>query len=244
MVKVLRKTGALICFVRLIAIGNGLSLAWNFEPISVVKSEMPWLTKGILIFDLTPNKNGLLLSPNISKFWISERATLGVCPGAYYEISNADVLTELPRTRVEDIQLCPHASVVGGRLPGVFESVMYMDLHIPPRGRSNETEPAAIPKNISAQLPLSGTHHYAYSGNESEKLQQRDNTSNDSNFVTKSPSIAPVFWPFLLVSYGFWLCLLGRLRFDNGRRRLVGVALFGMGSLLGEAGILPWGFWW
>jgi hypothetical protein len=64
------------------------------------------------------------------------------------------------------------------------------------------------------------------------------------NFVTKSPSIAPVIWSILLASGGFLLCIFSEQFFDNGRRRLIGIALFGIGSLLGAAGILPWGFWW
>jgi hypothetical protein len=96
---------------------------------------------------------------------------------------------------------------------------------------------------VGPQLSFSGTHHYKYSGNESETLEQRNNTGNDRNFVARSPSIAPVLWSILLVSCGFWLCLLGGQYFDSGRRRLVGVALFGIGLLLGAAGISPWGFW-
>ena|ERR1700730_13180972 len=88
-------------------------------------------------------------------------------------------------------------------------------------------------KNISPQLAPSGPYQYKYSSDESEKLKQRGNARDDRNFVTKSPSIAPVLWSLLLVSGGFWLCILGG-----------GVALFGIGSLLGVAGILPWGFWW
>ncbi len=100
------------------------------------------------------------------------------------------------------------------------------------------------PTQISPQLTLSGAHKYTYSYNESDKLKHGGYAGNDRNFVTKSPGIAPVLWSILLAISGFLLCVLGGHYFDNGRGRLIGVGLFGIGSLLGAAGILPWGFWW
>jgi hypothetical protein len=52
-----------------------------------------------------------------------------------------------------------------------------------------------------------------------------------------------ILWSLSLVSVGFWVCIFSG-QFLYGRRRLVGVGMFGIGSLLGAAGILPWGFWW
>jgi hypothetical protein len=99
--------------------------------------------------------------------------------------------------------------------------------------------------HISPQLTLSGAHEYTYSYNESDKLKHGGNAGNDCNFVTKSPGIAPVLWSILLAISGFLLCLIGGYFFDDGWGRFVGVGLFGVGSLLGAAGILPWGFgWW
>jgi hypothetical protein len=140
-----------------------------------------------------------------------------------------------------DFHLAPNGEFISRSLPSVFEfkySVQRFFLR-------NQTAPYDC--DIGPQLAPSCTHHYAYSSNENEKLQQRDSAGNNSNFVTNSPSIAPVFWSLLLVSCGFWLCVLGGCLPDGlhyGWRSLVGVALFGIGSLLGAAGILPWGFWW
>jgi hypothetical protein len=64
------------------------------------------------------------------------------------------------------------------------------------------------------------------------------------DYALLNPAIAPVLWSFLLISWGFLLCVVGgQFLLDKGMWRLVGVAMFGIGSLLGAAGILPWGFW-
>jgi len=132
----------------------------------------------------------------------------------------------------------PRQEIKCGRLAGIFDDNFdpwgVLNSEIMDLRRANQY--------ISPQLSPSGTHQYKYSSNESEKLKQRDNASDDRNFIAKSPSIAPVIWSFLLVSGGFLLYILGGQFFDNGRRYLVGVALFCIGSLLGAAGILPWGF--
>ena len=101
-----------------------------------------------------------------------------------------------------------------------------------------------LDSNVSAQLAPSCTYQHAYSSDESEKLKQRDNARNGCNFIAKHPSLALFLCSLFLVTCGFLLCILGGQFFDNGRRRLVGIALFGIGSLFGAAGILPWGFCW
>lgn len=146
-----------------------------------------------------------------------------------------------------DCNLCPANDLIGGRLPSIFEchdhsrfvSVL-REWRIQHHAFKNIR---GMWKNVSAQLPTSGSHHDPNGSDQSEKLKESNKDRNSCDPVTQTPTpeptIAPLLYSMVAGGLGFFLCLFGLLNLDDNRRLIAAVQL-GCGLLLGGFSFLLW----
>jgi len=97
----------------------------------------------------------------------------------------------------------------------------------------------SLHENVSSQLASPVEDHHADGKDQRNKLEKRDKTGNNCNFVAETPRISWIAWSFAAVSLGFIMCLFGGQYFyDEGR--LLGALLFSVGLILGALGFLIW----
>jgi hypothetical protein len=231
----------LICFV---AIG-----VWQQVPARAMtesytaKNEVPLFLECVDVVNAAPNKDGSFTVLNslyhirvVSERNRSSDNEFTVGRDDRFDGGESRLLIKWPGVDTsDDWRLTPNLDIVSWGLAGVSKN----DFDGNFRSVSGHRRTVDI-GDIGTELPFAGSPHDANGGHQGDKLKERDDAGDNSDFVAQAPSINPILWSFGLCGLGFFVCLFGGKYFDN-KRRLLGASIIGTGILLGALGILPWG---
>jgi hypothetical protein len=206
------------------------------------KKEVPFFRECVDVIDAAPNKDGsfAILNSRDQARVVSERKRssdieLTVGRDDRFDWGELRLPVKWPSVvPCDNWRVAPNLDIVSWGLACVSEPDFNFDSRA-----AQDRLPINI-GDIGAELPFAGSPHYMNGGHQGEKLKERDDAGDNSDFVAQAPSIKPILWSFGFCGLGFFVCLFGGEYFDN-KRRLLGAAIIGTGILLGALGILPLG---